>query len=114
MTDCIFCKIVQGELNAQIIYQDEQAIAFDDLHPKAPTHKLIVPRRHIATLNDLQEKDTLLMGHLIQTAKHLANQLGIAENGYRLVVNCNEGAGQAVFHIHFHLLGGRAMTWPPG
>ncbi len=112
--DCIFCKIIQQELPAKLIYQDDNVIAFDDLHPQAPVHKLIVPRKHIATLNDLDATDTELMGHLLQTAQKLAKQLGIAENGYRVVVNCNAGGGQVVFHIHLHLLGGRNMTWPPG
>ena len=112
--DCVFCKIIQQEIPTKIIYQDDLVLAFDDLHPRAPQHKLIIPRKHIATLNDLHEEDTLLAGHLLQTARHLAKELGIADAGYRIVMNCNSGAGQAVFHIHLHLLGGRAMTWPPG
>ena len=112
--DCLFCKIAQGEIASDIIFRDDQLIAFSDISPKAPTHKLIIPYKHIATLNDLAEEDTHLVGHMVQTAKKLAQQLAIAEKGYRLVMNCNKGAGQAVFHIHLHLLGGRAMTWPPG
>jgi histidine triad (HIT) family protein len=112
--DCVFCQIIRQEIPTKIIYQDDLVLAFDDLHPRAPQHKLIIPRKHIATLNDLQEEDTLLAGHLLQTTRHLAKELKIADSGYRVVLNCNAGAGQAVFHIHLHLLGGRPMTWPPG
>jgi histidine triad (HIT) family protein len=112
--DCIFCKIIAGEIPAKILYQDEQVIAFPDVNPKAPEHVLIIPRRHIPTINDLTSEDTLLAGHLMQVAKQLAIQLGIAESGYRVLMNCNAGGGQAVFHIHLHLLGGRIMNWPPG
>lgn len=112
--DCIFCKIIEGQIPATILYQDDMVMAVDDIQPKAPTHKLILPRKHIATLNDLTEEDTLLVGHIIQTAKLLAKELGIAEEGYRTVFNCNTWGGQVVFHIHLHLLGGRAMQWPPG
>ncbi len=116
MQDCIFCKIARGEIPAKLLYQDDQTLAFPDINPKAPQHVLIIPRRHIATLNDLadNEEDTLLSGHILQVAKHLAADLGIAESGYRVLMNCNEGGGQAVFHIHLHLLGGRTMHWPPG
>lgn len=112
--DCIFCKIVKKEIPASLVYEDEHIIAFDDLHPKAPTHKLIIPRKHIATLNDIEENDTQLMGNLMYTAQRLAKQLGIAKEGYRVVMNCNAGGGQVVFHIHLHLIGGRSMNWPPG
>lgn len=114
MTDCIFCKIIDNEIPAKIVYQDEHVIAFPDIHPKAPQHILIIPRKHISTLNDLTEEDTLLVGHIMQTAKKIAIDLNIAESGYRVLLNCNEGGGQAVFHIHLHLLGGRTMHWPPG
>ena len=114
MQDCIFCKIIEGKIPAKILYQDEQVIAFPDVNPKAPEHVLIIPRRHIATLNDLTPEDTQLAGHLMQVAKQLAAKLGIAESGYRVLMNCNAGGGQAVFHIHLHLLGGRIMHWPPG
>jgi len=114
MTDCLFCKIVQGAISANIIYEDEKIIAFDDIYPKAPQHKLIIPRRHIATLNDLTSEDVGLAGHMIYTAQSLAKQLGIAEDGYRVVMNCNAGGGQLVYHIHLHLLGGRSLVWPPG
>lgn len=114
MSECVFCKIAHGELPAKLVYQDDSVVAFPDMHPKAPQHLLIIPRRHIATLNDLGPEDTLLAGHLLQVAKQLAAQLGIADAGYRVLMNCNEDGGQAVFHIHLHLLGGRVMHWPPG
>jgi histidine triad (HIT) family protein len=112
--DCLFCKIIAGELPATIIYQDEKVMAFRDLYPKAPTHILIVPRKHLATLNDMQEGDKELMGHIAYVAKQLAKELGISESGYRILMNCNGDGGQVVFHIHMHLLGGRLLKWPPG
>lgn len=112
--DCLFCKIASGEIPATIIYRDDVVIAFDDIHPQAATHKIIIPVKHIPTLNDLHDEDCELVGHIVQSAALLAKQLGIAEEGYRLVMNCNAGGGQTVFHIHAHLLGGRPMTWPPG
>lgn len=112
--DCLFCKLARGELPAKIIYEDEHAIAFDDINPQAPVHKLIIPREHIATLNDLQPEHNALLGHMVLVAKHLAHQLNIAHDGYRLVINCNAQAGQTVYHIHWHLIGGRRLSWPPG
>lgn len=112
--DCLFCKIATGAVPAEIVYQDDQVVAFNDINPHAPHHKLIISRKHIATLNEVDESDTVLLGHMIQTAKKLANDNNIAEEGYRLVMNCNPGAGQTVFHIHLHLLGGRRLIWPPG
>lgn len=112
--DCIFCKIVSGKLPAKIVYRNDHVVAFDDINPQAPQHKIIIPHKHIATLNDLKAEDNALISHMMQSAAMLAKQLGIAEEGYRLVMNCNPGAGQTVFHIHVHLLGGRAMHWPPG
>lgn len=112
--DCLFCKIVAKQIPATIIHEDEQIIAFRDISPQAPTHALIVPRRHIATLNDLTGSDSGLVGHMLFTAAQLARAEGIADSGFRLVMNCNEDGGQTVFHIHLHLLGGRAMRWPPG
>lgn len=114
MTDCIFCKISNGEMNADIVYEDEHCIAFNDIAPKAPHHVLIIPRRHIATINDIDDDDTELAGKLIQIAKHIAKERDIADDGYRILMNCNAGGGQEVYHIHLHLLGGRQMTWPPG
>lgn len=112
--DCIFCKIINGEIPAEIIYEDKQVIAFDDLYPKAPVHKLIIPRKHIATINDIEETDKELIGHMFYVAKELATKFDIAESGYRTLMNCNAGGGQEVFHLHLHLLGGRQMSWPPG
>ena len=114
MNDCLFCKIAKRELNSTITYEDELVLAFDDIDPKAPEHKLIIPKKHISTLNDLKEDDESLVGHMVFTAQKLAKELGIHDSGYRTVFNCNPAGGQMVFHIHLHLLGGRQMTWPPG
>jgi histidine triad (HIT) family protein len=112
--DCLFCRIVDGDIPAEIIYQSDSAIAFRDINPQAPTHALIIPRRHISTINDLNAGDEELVGSLYLAAKEIALQEGLAEDGYRVVMNCGEGAGQSVFHIHLHLLGGRLLNWPPG
>ena len=112
--DCLFCKIASGEVPATIIYKDNQIIAFDDISPQAPFHKIIIPQKHIPTLNDLGDEDNNLVGHMVQSAAMLAKQLKMSEEGYRVVFNCNTGGGQTVFHIHLHLLGGRTMKWPPG
>lgn len=112
--NCIFCKIAQKVIPSTIVYEDEHVVAFKDLSPQAPIHNLIIPRQHIATLNKVTVEETFLLGHMLQTAKNLASELELAENGYRLVMNCNVDGGQTVFHIHLHLLGGRQMTWPPG
>ena len=112
--DCIFCKIVDGGLPADIVFEGDSLVAFRDLNPKAPTHILLIPRRHIATMNDLQNGDEALVGELFLAAAKIAADEGLAEDGYRVVMNCNEAAGQSVFHIHLHLMGGRTMTWPPG
>jgi histidine triad (HIT) family protein len=112
--DCLFCKIAAGEIPAKLVYEDEDIIAFRDINPQAPTHILLVPRRHIATLNDLAASDAMLAGKLLLQAKALAEREGIAESGYRTVFNCNRDAGQSVYHIHLHLLGGRSLQWPPG
>jgi histidine triad (HIT) family protein len=112
--DCLFCKIASGEIPIPLLYQDDRVVAFDDINPQAPVHKIIVPRKHLSTLNDLQIEDHLLMGHMVQSAVTLAKQFNIAEEGYRLVMNCNDNGGQSIFHIHLHLLGGRRMHWPPG
>ena len=112
--DCLFCKILDGEIPADIVYESDSAIAFRDINPQAPTHVLIIPRKHIATINDLQAGDQELVGSLYLVAQDIARQEGIDESGYRAVMNCNEGAGQLVFHIHLHLLGGRSLGWPPG
>jgi histidine triad (HIT) family protein len=112
--DCIFCKISSGEMSTDLIYEDDKVIAFNDIDPKAPRHVLIIPRKHIATLNDATNKETELLGHIITVAAKIADDLGIAESGYRVMFNCNKDGGQAVYHIHLHLLGGRALHWPPG
>jgi len=112
--NCIFCQIVQGELPANIVYETERAIAFTDIRPQAPHHILIIPKEHIPTLNDISDQHQDLIGELFLIAKKVADQLGIAEKGYRTVFNCNRDGGQDVYHIHLHLLGGRKMYWPPG
>lgn len=112
--NCIFCKIAAGEIPATIVHQDEHVVAFRDLNPQAPTHILIIPRRHIATVNALTAADATVVGHLFLAARQLAAELGFAEDGYRLVMNTNAAAGQTVFHIHLHLLAGRNFAWPPG
>lgn len=109
MTDCIFCKIIAGEISSMNVYKDDQAIAFRDINPAAPTHILIVPNKHIDSANFLIADDEQLIGHLFMVAKNLAEKEGIAENGYRLMMNTNQEGGQTVFHIHLHLLGGRQM-----
>jgi histidine triad (HIT) family protein len=114
VSDCLFCGVVKGDVKGNIVYQDNSVVAFKDINPKAPVHLLIVPRKHIATLLDLQQEDKGLIGDIFSVANQLAKDQGIAKEGFRLVVNCGAGAGQSVFHIHFHLLGGRHMTWPPG
>lgn len=111
---CIFCQIAEKKAPATIIYEDEHVVAFDDLHPKAPHHKLIIPRKHISTLNDASIDDKELLAHMLLAAQKIAKQLGIADDGYRVLMNVNKGGGQVVFHIHLHLLGGRIMNWPPG
>ncbi len=114
MSDCLFCKIVAGQIPSKKLYEDDRCFGFQDIHPQAPTHALFVPRRHIATLNDLTVEDRELVGHLVLCATKVAREQGFSATGYRLVLNCNRDAGQTVFHVHLHLLGGRPMTWPPG
>ncbi len=112
--DCLFCKIINGDIPADIVYQDDDVLGFTDVNPQAPSHILFIPKKHIATVNDLDEKDAALIGKLYLAAKKIAHDNSFAEQGYRLVMNCNEGAGQTVFHIHLHLLAGRGFSWPPG
>jgi len=111
---CMFCKIANGEMSAEILYEDDDIIAFRDIAPQAPHHFLCIPKKHIATLNDAEQADSAILGKLILTASRLATQSGFDETGYRLVMNCNRDGGQTVYHIHLHVLGGRAMHWPPG
>lgn len=114
VSECLFCGIVKGEVKGDIVYQDNSIVAFRDINPKAPVHLLIVPRKHIATLLDVEEGEKGLIGDIFYLAAKLARDQGISKDGFRLVVNCGPGAGQSVYHIHFHLLGGRSFTWPPG
>ena len=112
MTNCLFCKMVSGAIKPDVVFEDDTVLAFRDINPQAPVHILIIPKTHIATLNDMD--DTLLAGQLLQTAVKLANQEGLSEDGYRTVFNCNRKGGQEVYHLHLHLMGGRQMIWPPG
>jgi histidine triad (HIT) family protein len=114
MADCLFCKIIAGQIPAKLIHQDELSVGFVDINPQAPTHALFVPRRHVATLNDATVEDRELLGHLVFVASKYARDKGLAEKGYRQVLNCNADAGQTVFHIHLHLMAGRHFAWPPG
>ena len=113
-TECLFCKMVSGEIKPKTVYEDGEILAFGDINPQAPVHVLVIPKKHIATLNDLSQPDEGLAGKMITAAAGIAKDLGVAESGYRTVMNCNADAGQSVFHIHLHLLGGRVMRWPPG
>lgn len=112
--DCLFCKIIAGEIPATIVHRDDELIAFQDIQPQAPTHLLIIPKLHLATINEADSQHQALLGRMILTAQKLANHCALSKNGYRLVFNVNAGGGQTVFHIHLHLLGGRQMHWPPG
>lgn len=114
MNDCLFCKIVNKEIPAEVAYEDDTVVAFHDINPQAPVHIQIIPREHIARVSDLTPETEPLVGILVRVANRLAKEFKIAEPGYRLVVNCNPGAGQSVYHLHLHLLGGRPMRWPPG
>ena len=112
--NCIFCEIIEKKRPAQIIYEDGYVLAFEDIHPQAPVHVLVIPKKHIPTSLDIQGEDSSYIGYLFETANKIARERGIAKRGFRLVMNCNREAGQTVFHIHLHLLGGRIMHWPPG
>ena len=111
---CLFCKIVSGDIPADIVHRDDHVVAFRDLNPQAPVHVLLVPRRHVATVNDLRAEHADDLAALLGAAPMVARDQGVADDGYRLVINCLEGAGQSVFHLHLHLLGGRSFGWPPG
>ncbi len=111
---CIFCEIIEKKRPAKLIYEDEFVVAFEDINPQAPVHVLVVPKKHIPTSLDIDERDKPLIGHLFRVANKIAEDKGIAGRGFRLVMNCNEESGQTVYHIHLHILGGRAMRWPPG
>jgi histidine triad (HIT) family protein len=112
--DCIFCKIAAGAIPAKIIHEDDLAVALEDLSPQAPVHVLVIPKKHISTSLDISVEDNALVGHLFQVANKIAIAKGIAARGFRMVMNCNAEAGQSVFHIHLHVMGGRPMGWPPG
>jgi histidine triad (HIT) family protein len=114
MSDCLFCKIVRGEIPAKLIYEDDRMIAIDDINPQAPMHVLVIPKTHIATLNDLSGDHDALVGELTRRAAAIARERGVADRGFRTVFNTNREAGQSVFHIHLHALGGRTLSWPPG
>lgn len=114
MSDCLFCKMVSGEITPDTLYEDDDVLAFRDINPQAPTHVLVIPKQHIATLNEVDEIHAPLVGKMVRTAAAIARQEGFADAGYRTVMNCNADGGQTVFHIHLHLLGGRPMHWPPG
>jgi len=116
MTDqnCIFCRVVAGEIPADIIYKDEGAVAFRDINPQAPVHALVIPRQHLASLNEAEGSDAATLGHLLQVAARVAAEQGLSESGFRTVINTGAGAGQSVFHLHLHVIGGRPLRWPPG
>ena len=114
MAECIFCKIAAGTVPSKIVHEDDDLVAFRDLNPQAPVHVLIIPRKHVAGVNDLEPSDAALVGKMFMAAKSIAKAEAVATSGYRLVMNTNAGAGQSVFHVHLHLLGGRPMGWPPG
>ncbi len=114
MTDCLFCKIIDKEIPADVVYETEDILVFRDVDPVAPTHVLAIPKKHIATLNELDKSNAALIGSMYLAATEFAKQEGLDEQGYRTVINCGENAGQTVFHVHMHILGGRPLTWPPG
>jgi histidine triad (HIT) family protein len=114
MADCLFCKIIKREIPSSIVYEDDRVLAFNDINPQAPTHVLVVPKRHIATLNDLAPDDDQIVGEVVRRAAAIAQERGISAGGFRTVFNTNRDAGQTVFHIHLHLVGGRTLGWPPG
>jgi histidine triad (HIT) family protein len=114
MDECLFCKIVNKEIPAKIVFEDDRVLAFDDINPQAPVHVLLIPKEHFVSLNDIPEEKEDLLGHIMSKARQVAQEKGVKESGYRIVLNTARDSGQDVFHIHFHLLGGRRMTWPPG
>jgi histidine triad (HIT) family protein len=113
MQSCLFCRIIRGEAQSQIVYQDDLVLAFKDVRPQAPVHVLVCPKKHIPTLNDVQPEDNVLLAHLFEIARRLAEQFGVHQSGYRTVFNVNAGAGQTIYHLHLHVIGGRPLSWPP-
>ena len=113
-TGCLFCRVAAGEVSAEFVHRDDRSVVISDINPQAPTHLLVIPVEHIESLDDASQKDEALLGHLLRVAARVANAAGLAEGGYRVVINNGAGAGQSVFHLHVHVLGGRAMNWPPG
>jgi len=113
-TDCLFCRIAANEIPADFVEQDSRSIVIRDINPQAPTHLLVIPREHIESLDDASQKDEALLGHLLRMAARVANAAGLEEDGYRTVINTGAGAGQSVFHVHLHVIGGRPLNWPPG
>jgi len=113
-TDCLFCRIISGEIPAALVQRDDRSVVISDINPQAPTHLLVIPLEHIESLDDASQKDEALLGHLLRVSAKVANAAGLAEGGYRTVINNGAGAGQSVFHLHVHVLGGRVMNWPPG
>jgi len=114
MSECLFCKMVSGEIDPDKVYEDDDVLAFRDISPQAPLHVLVIPKEHITTLNDIEECHAAVLGKMYLAVKQIAKQEGVAEDGYRTVINCNRDGGQSVFHIHLHMLAGRSMQWPPG
>lgn len=114
MADCLFCKIIAGEIPSKKVYEDEWVYAFEDISPVAPHHVLLIPKQHIASVNEITAENSAAVAKIYEAARNIAQQLGIAEDGYRIVTNCGEKAGQTVFHLHFHLIAGRDLQWPPG
>lgn len=112
--DCLFCKLIAGDIPATVLYEDEDVIAFEDIMPQAPVHFLVIPKKHISTLNDLTDEDAFVVGKLAIIASKVAKEKGVAEDGYRVVMNCNKNGGQTVYHIHMHVLADRPLSWPPG
>jgi histidine triad (HIT) family protein len=114
MTSCLFCRIIAGDIPSRRVYEDADLFAFEDINPQAPLHVLVVPKRHISTINDLTGSDDGIVGAMVRCAAGIARERGVAETGFRTVFNCNADAGQTVFHVHLHVLGGRSLSWPPG
>jgi histidine triad (HIT) family protein len=111
---CLFCQMINGEISAEIVHQDDRAIAIRDINPQAPVHLLVIPREHLESLDEATQRDEAMLGHLLRVAARIANDAGLSESGYRTVINTGAGVGQSVFHLHAHVLGGREMSWPPG